>query len=302
MDRKLLLVFMLMLFFALGLIDLAKAENPSCDPEWQREDWIQYSRTELENKLSKWNEAPANDAVLNSYITKSYFELMDGAGQLNELNLIGYFYSHASFHLGRIARYRFWISGDLVGEKDKSLITGKALNRILRINSSFAAKKLMKYSEDLYHYLSWSLYALKYCGRSYTLSKIEDPNLKAFYQSNLWERKLASFIRYEQSYLQDTLYRDIWVAPMVQRGFIDEMRWIPFPTDLDRQISFKTWCQQMDCQKSSYNLELRIQFDLEALKTELQVLREKGLGYQINRSYIYETNDYFLSTLSSKSL
>ncbi|MAZ48649.1 MAG: hypothetical protein CME65_08795 [Halobacteriovoraceae bacterium] len=290
-DKKVLLAIVLLLFFSLGIIDMVKAD---CDPTWTKIEWKNYIRNQLDSKVSN-SGLKNNEAVLNALITESYANLISEENELNELNLIGYFYSHASFHLGRIARYRFWPKGDQRGVEDKNQITGRALRRILSINSSFASKKLMHYSEKLYYHLTWSLVAYKECGLEYTLARVRDENLYEFYQSSFWPIKLEAFVTYEQSFLQENLYQDNWVAPLVKLGVIDEMRWIPFPGE--RGQNFKQWCELSKCRKSSFDLALRIKFDTETLLKEVERIEDQGFFYRYNSSSVLENNRYFISLI-----
>lgn len=292
-DKKVLLAIVLLLFFSLGIIDMVKAD---CDPSWRNLEWKNYVRDQLNSKLLNTGLS-RNEAVLNALITQSYANLITNDNELNELNLIGYFYSHASFHLGRIARYRYWPKSDQRGIEDKKQITGRTLRRILSINSSFASKKLMHYSENLYYHLAWSLVAYKKCGLKYTLARVQDENLYKFYQSSSWATKLEAFVTYEQSFLQGNLYRDSWVAPLVKARVIDEMRWIPFPGE--RGQNFKQWCELSKCRKSSYNLALRIQFDTETLLAEREKIENQGFFYRYNSSSVLERNQYFIELLNA---
>ena len=296
-DRKLLIAFIILIFSALGLIDMVRAETGyRCDSSFSEREWKEYSRQQLFKKLQDRHLDLNNESLLNAMITESYFDLMDGTDELNELNLIGYFYSHASFHLGRIARYRFWPRGDEIGISDKGLITGRSLRRILRINSSFASKKLMQYSESLYYHLSWPLTAVKKCGLESTLPLIEDQNLKDFFVGETMEDKFRSFVTYEQSYLQKTLYSDGWIAPMVKIGTIDEMRWIPFADE--QPENYRQWCKRTNCGKTSFDLNVRIKFDTKTLLNEWRLLKQSGLSYRLRSSSAFKVNDHYLAISS----
>ena len=299
MDRKFLIACILFIFCAFGFIDLVSANTQNfCQNEYTEKEWKLIAKKNLAAKLESYQLDRKNESILNAMITESYSDLMDESESLNELNLIGYFYSHASFHLGRIARYRYWDRDDEVGNADKELITGRRLRGILKINSSFASKKLMYYSEQLYYHLSWSLIAMKLCGKNYVLERINNKDLKDFYESSRIEEKLKSFVRFEQTYLQKTLYRDRWVAPMVRLGTIDEMRWIPFANELSE--NFKQWCQRRGCRKTSFDLESRINFDTETLLREWNFLLNYGLENRLSQSPIFAVNNYFIELMKGR--
>lgn len=281
----------IILFIYLGVVSQVYA---SCSLENGREFWKSFALRELNASINSLLIKSRDEAVLNSVITQKYYELNDGTNALNRLNLISYIYSHASFHLGRIPRYRFWKKGDKYGIEDMKLIKGKGLRRLLKLNSTLASRNLMKYSKDLFLQLTWSLYAFKECGIHYTRSIVDDENLREFYQENDLKLMMNAFIRYEQTYLQGTLYSNFYLRPMIKTGLIDEMRWIPFAGE--EWQSFRHWCHEMHCGSSSYHLGNRIKFDQTSIGHEIDLLEQYGLADRWNESYILFFNNYFLST------
>lgn len=281
----------LFLMTCLGLVFHAQAE---CHLENSRAFWKSYAIQELNFSIESLPIKSRDEAILNSVITQKYFDLNDGTNSLNRLNLISYIYSHASFHLGRIPRYRFWKRDDEYGTEDKKLIKGRSLRTLLRLNSTLASRNLMKYSRDLFLELTWSLYALRECGINYVRSIVQDQNLLQFYQANDPKLMMYSFIRYEQTYLQKTLYSNFYLRPMIKTGLIDEMRWIPFAGV--EWPSFRKWCQDNHCGSTSYQLENRINFDQQSIGHEIDLLESYGLESRWNQSYILFVNNYFLNS------
>tara|TARA_B100001971_G_scaffold84647_1_gene78234 strand:+ start:346375 stop:347220 length:846 start_codon:yes stop_codon:yes gene_type:complete len=252
--------------------------------EWKDE----LKKTYAEN-FEKYKKFPS---VKNALITKEYAKLMNSDNP--KIQLIGYFYSEASFHLGRITRFKQWPSGSEYAEDDQKFITGIRLRTLLRISPDLIAAKLMAYSESLFYELYWSLIARDLCGRDYVLNIINNEHLATFHTESDSFRATQAFLRYEQTYLQNTLYQDLWVKPMMKLGTVDSMRWISFPGLIGR-INFKSWCQKTGCGSTSYHLENRINFDLYILSREIEVIEKVGFDKRVDQSQSLFINEAYLS-------
>lgn len=253
-----------------------------------KEDWINAKKQDLELKKANYRSAPS---TTNALITNEYASLM--YSQYRKTRLVGYFYSEASFHLGRITRYNEWPLFNDRRFPDRKKINGIALNTLLNTTPGFMSSKLMYYSEKLFYELYWSFHAYQCCGHDYTLSLIQDENLRAFYEEDDPDVAFKYFLTYEQTYLQNTLYRDVLIRPSIKAGIVDKMRWISFP-GLDGSMNFEYWCRERNCGTSSFDLENRIRFDLYVLQNELNIIQSMGFIQRLEMSNSLEINAEFL--------
>lgn len=221
---------------------------------------------------------------------------------------MGHIYANASHHLGRIVRYRYWDNIETNAEnehivlQDRALVTDGLLGRTVETFPTLVAHRLMQHSLDLYETLSWVLGATLLCGPQYSLDLIEDykcdfwgrcdilPGLRGLglqlqafeHLKNslqlIQERRLlavqqlqefsAAFVRFEQFYLQHTMYNQPDIGTSASLGLLDSMRFIPF--NGVKSLSFRQWCRaDQSCQGSSINLEQRIRFDQKVISDEI---------------------------------
>ena len=222
--------------------------------------------------------------------------------------VMGHVYANASHHLGRLVRYRYWDQlaaspgRDALKLSDRGLVSGGLLGRAVETMPELLSHRLMKHSLDLYETLSWVLGSIQLCGAPYTLKLVEDYQcdfwgkcdilpglhgpglqlealehlkdaLKLIQSKRLFRRAqldafAAAFVRFEQFYLQHTMYNQVDVGASASLGLLDRMRFIPF-TGVKAE-SFKDWCQaQRDCRTSSINLEQRVRFDQRVISAEI---------------------------------
>lgn len=258
-----------------------------CDFE-SKDEWVKLLQANIDDLKEQYSKSPA---ITNAIITKEYAQLMKSNER--RIRIIGYFYSEASFHLGRITRYKQWPQESERRNEDHSKIRGRRLKVLLNISPNLISSKLMHYSEQLFYELFWSLLAYDICGELYTLNLIKNENLKKFYLEKDPNIAFKYFLSFEQTYLQNTLYRDLWVRPIMKAGVVDKMRWISFP-NLDGSLNFKSWCKENKCRTSSFNLNNRILFDLYTLQIELNKINSDGLNNRIQLSNSLEINQEFL--------
>lgn len=254
-----------------------------------KSEWIESLEFQIQQEKAKYKISPA---VLNAIITQKYASLMQSDNE--RTRLVGYFYHEASFHLGRITRFNKWPFDHPLREQDRSFIKGKRLKLLLNVSPHMISSKLMHYSEKLFYELFWSFHALELCGKSYVISLINDENLKLFHSGPDPKIAFKYFLTYEQTYLQNTLYRDIFVRPIMKAGVVDQMRWISFP-DIDGSLNFQSWCSKVNCNTSSFNLKNRILFDLTVLQNELNQIIELGFNERTQKSESLSINQEFLS-------
>ncbi len=224
------------------------------------------------------------------------------------VGVMGHVYSNASHHLGRLVRFRYWDqlsstpSRNTIKLSDRSLVSGGLLGRAVETMPELLSHRLMKHSLDLYETLSWVLGSVMLCGPQYTIELVEEyqcgfwgncdilPGLrglgaqleaiehlknalkiiqkKRFLRSAQLQEWANAFVRFEQFYLQHTMYNQIDVGTSASLGLLDEMRFIPF--EGIKSQSFKSWCAaHSTCQGSSKNLEQRILFDQSVISQEI---------------------------------
>lgn len=260
-----------------------------------------------------------HDVLKNQLVTLSYLELSRRSqGQESSMT---YVYANASHHLGRLVRYHFWerFPDESVGIKDKSLISGEILGTTVRNVPRYLAKNLMHHSVFLYKTLSWSLAASVICGRDSVVrmlknTKILDhknifPNLPRLKQKELMKRLkkayaeitseefISSFVAFEQTYLQYTMYASPEIRLTSSLGILDKMRFIPF--NGERNLSYYDWCKERSCRKTSLNLEHRILFDQTVILKEIGIIKsdQQVMNDRIKRTSLIEVSDFILDHL-----
>lgn len=214
------------------------------------------------------------EILLNNAITSSYLNFFIKA-QSTHSEMMGYIYAHASHHLGRLIRLRHWnqLSRNSrayqeIGVIDKNFIKGERLLFFSQLFPQTLSKLLMHYSYQLYIEIAWPLIASDQCSNERVISISRNENLiRAFQSSDLIEF-MEYYILYEQEFLQKTLYANPLMAQIAKAGILDKMRFIPFDDQLN--LSFSEWCQQRSCQHTSFDLDLRVQFDQEVITNHLK--------------------------------
>lgn len=210
-----------------------------------------------------------NHVLQNSFVTLSYLELFNIPSKSPLSSFMGYVYANGSHHLGRLVRYTKWPSNHPFKKDDQKLVQGLALKLIAQNASHELSRRLMHHSFNLYKTLAWSLASAHLCGKDYTLEIVSDPDLLDAFNSSSSEEFIRSFVTYEQSYLQTTMYSDFLIGTAAKGKVLDEMRFISF--NGEKQQSFMEWCKQHSCKTSSFNLENRIEFDTSTIVKELKL-------------------------------
>lgn len=239
------------------------------------------------------------DVFKNLAVTLSYLEIYrDGPLRIRTM---GYVYANASHHLGRLVRFSYWKKfGDFpLGKQDQALISGDILGSTLRVLPGPLARILMDHSLDLYKNLSWSLGAEKLCGSDYVLNMLGNnyPILTKAYTATTLTSFMKHFVEYEQTYLDETMYKAPAVKIPASMGVLDKMRFIPF--NGEKQLSFFEWCRQTTCRKTSLNLKNRIKFDQLVIGDEILNFGQ-DMGERLKNSQIEEVADFILKNLESE--
>lgn len=211
--------------------------------------------------------------VQNSFVTLSYFELFQLPSNYQESSFMGYVYANGSHHLGRLVRFSRWPKDHPFRKNDQMLVQGFALKLIAQGASHELSRRLMLHSLGLYKELSWSLASAHVCGKDYTLKIISDSDLLDAFNSDSTENFVRSFVTYEQSYLQRTMYSDFIIGSATRAGVLDEMRFISF--NGEKQVSFSDWCRDTLCKTTSFDLSNRINFDISSILQELSLTRSR---------------------------
>lgn len=215
----------------------------------------------------------ASPVVQNSFVTLSYFELFKLHSRFHRSSFMGYVYANASHHLGRLVRFSLWPKDHPFREDDRKLVQGFALRLIAQSASHELSRRLMLHSLALYKELSWSLASANLCGKNYVLGMISDPDLLDAFQSSSDEDFIRSFVTYEQSYLQKTMYTDFLIKSSAKAGILDGMRFISF--NGTEWPSFHQWCEETNCQTSSFDLRNRIEYDSLSILQELDLTSQR---------------------------
>ena len=259
--------------------------------------WYQQISSHFESLLDKRYRNTALDyqsMAINQLITESYREFYTSSND-PFIKKMGHVYAHASHHLGRLMRYHPWkeVLADYpeyqsIYEHEKSLIKGHRLNISLNLFPRFLPNRLINFSYDLFKELSWNLLAGEVCGREH-IAKIRPQNsvLNNAYNAEQFESFLKHYIRFEQTYLQQSMYSKFDIRSVARAGVLDKIRFIPFANR--EQVSYLEWCQEKKCQSSSYHLENRINYDIWAINREITKF---GLD-RYPDSFIDETHEIF---------
>lgn len=211
--------------------------------------------------------------VQNSFATLSYFELFKLPSKFPSSTFMGYVYANGSHHLGRLVRFSKWPKDHPFRETDQRLVQGFALRLIAQSASHELSRRLMHYSLALYKELSWSLASAHLCGRNYTLRFVSNPDLIDAFNSSSLEEFVSSFVTYEQSYLQKTMYADFIIRSATKAGVLDDMRFLSF--NGEKQISFRDWCREQSCKTTSFDATNRISFDIFSILMELEITKSR---------------------------
>lgn len=235
-----------------------------------------------------------DEAVQNSYVTLSYLELFKHSTDPHSA-FMNYVYANASHHLGRLVRYKIWPYQHPLKLEDQALVKGDVLKSLARNAHDQLSSGLMKHSLSLYKELSWSLGAASLCGARYSLDIVHDENLQRAYRSSSAVEFVRSFIRYEQTYLQRTMYQDFFIAGITRSKILDEMRFISF--NGEENESFLAWCSRTRCRTSSHHLENRIAFDVDAVMSELNIVSDKRdeMFSRVEEAKVIPTATYFIT-------
>lgn len=208
----------------------------------------------------------------NTLVTAGYLELFRH-GTVAPVRLMGYVYAHASHHLGRLVRYDHWRRVDrsdsraqALKTEDLRLLQGETLRRLVATFPRPLAARLMDFSLDLYLTLAPPLVAREVCGAGMALRAFSDPQLQEAFGTRHPLAFMHHFVGFEQSYLQTTMYRQVDVRLLAQRGVLDPMRFIPFNGEV--APSFADWCASTQCRVTSYDLAARVSFDHWAIEEE----------------------------------
>jgi hypothetical protein len=205
----------------------------------------------------------------NMLVTQSYLHFFQS--QNHHVSFMGYVYAHASHHLGRLVRYKFWeqVADSSDWKKlDYSLIQGRSLERTVATFPKLLSTRLMDFSLDLYKTLATQLSILDSCGAAFAFRLTEDPHLKLAYTSHSLSDFMRHFVAYEQSYLQKTMYAQLDIMTATKSGMLDPMRFIPF--NGERTISFAEWKEHEGLKGTSFDLTQRIRFDQMVINFELR--------------------------------
>ncbi|GEM_PF-2369669 len=261
-----------------------------------------------------------HDVLKNQLVTQSYLELsLRSHGQENSMT---YVYANASHHLGRLVRYHYWerYPKEAIGQEDRSYISGEILGTVVRTVPRLLAKTLMNHSLFLYKTLSWSLGASVICGQdavdqmlqTTTSKKVLDeifPHFPSRKQKELMKRLrkaftattpeqfISSFVAFEQTYLQYTMYASPEVSLPSSLGLLDKMRFIPF--NGERSLSYYDWCKARKCRQTSFNLEHRILFDQTVILKEINLTKNdhRIMDERIQKTHLNEVSDFILNNL-----
>ncbi len=282
--------------------------------------WFDLMSSHIDKLLTQYElNSFDHDVLKNQLVTLSYLELSRRSqGQESSMT---YVYANASHHLGRLVRYYFWerFPDESIGLEDKSLISGEILGTAVRNVPRYLAKNLMHHSVFLYKTLSWSLGASVICGRDVVVKILKDsknsdfkkifPHLPLLKQKELMKRLrkayaattseefISSFVAFEQTYLQDTMYASPEIRLTTSLGILDKMRFIPF--NGERNLSYYEWCKERNCRKTSLNLEHRILFDQTVILKEIGLVSDdqQMMNERIEKSGLLEVSDFVLDHL-----
>lgn len=208
----------------------------------------------------------------NALVTEGYLELFRHT-EHPSVRLMGYVYAHASHHLGRLVRYHHWRRVprsdervQLLKDEDLRLIQGEALRRLVATFPNPLAARLMDFSLALYETLVPPLVVMEACGVSVAQTVFPGTHLQEAFGTRHPLAFMHHFVAFEQTSLQSTMYRQLDIRVLAQRGVLDEMRFIPFNGELTP--SFADWCRAESCGTTSYDLSARIEFDRWAIEQE----------------------------------
>ncbi len=235
-----------------------------------------------------------SDTAKNAFITNSYQELFNKNDKMNGPKFMGYIYTNASNHLGRLVRFNSWPAGHSLESWDNSFVEGTTLRNLARTTNFMLAPKLMHHSLNLYKELSWSLGSATMCGMNYTKTIVQDRYLLNAFNSTDITGFVRSFVAYEQSYLQREMYAELMIKVPTKAHVLDEMRYMPF--NGQKRTSFAEWCENTNCGTSSYDLENRIRYDVWAMLIELYLTKgdAAALNARLKNSKINETLSVFM--------
>lgn len=237
-------------------------------PEFQTEEhWRELTSRKIDALINKRDEV-----VQNSFVSLSYLEFFRISPK-TPAGFMGYVYANASHHLGRLIRYTKWPKNHPLKDVDRDLIKGKALRIATAGANHQLSERLMFHSLKLYKELSWSLAAAILCGQDYPLKFVKNASLKEAYSAQTINEFVKTFISYEQTFLQTTLYQDLFAGAAAKLGVLDEMRFISF--NGEEKTSFKKWCETAKCTSTSYDLKNRITFDILAVADEIMTTNTK---------------------------
>lgn len=213
------------------------------------------------------------ETVQNSFVSLSYLELFR-LSRHKPSAFMGYVYSNASHHLGRLVRFTKWPENHPLRKDDQKLVKGLALRVAAGTVNGELSKRLMLHSLRLYKELAWSLASAGLCGSHFTLSIVTDANLQDAFSAISIADFVRPFVTYEQTFLQKTMYSDFLIGSSARAKMLDEMRFISF--NGEEHPAFANWCAETNCKTSSFDLENRIEFDVWSIESELEI----GRGYE----------------------
>lgn len=232
--------------------------------------WRQLVASKIDARIAEHStHGTDKEVVTNALVTQSYQELFDNQGSSQSAQVMGYIYANASHHLGRLVRYHYWPEESALAKADKELISGTILQLGVVVAPKVLSQKLMHYSLALYKELAWSLLAASSCGEEFTSELVRSDHLRQAYRSRSVSEFIHHFIAFEQNFLQETMYEDKLIKLVTKLGALDKMRFISF--NGDRNDSFYDWCKATNCDSTSYDLELRVEFDRVAVYNEESV-------------------------------
>lgn len=235
----------------------------------------------------------------NLLVTRAYLEFFKTASNSN-VRLMGYVYAHASHHLGRLVRYKYWsqIAESHEWKKlDYSLIQGRALERTVATFPQLLATRLMDFSLDLYKTLATQLTILETCGPTFAARITDNSQLTLAFGSNSPAEFMRHFVAFEQSYLQKTMYAQLDIMTATKSGMLDPMRFIPF--NGERTISFAEWREHEGLKGTSFDLTQRIRFDQMVIHFELNETENRpGLMLErLNKTQIESMLEFLKNSL-----
>lgn len=235
-----------------------------------------------------------SQVIQNALVSLSYLELFQANSQYNPARFMGYVYANASHHLGRLIRFSKWPEKHPLSKGDKKLVKGTALRIAAGTASHELSARLMSHSLVLYKELSWSLASATLCGPQYTLSFVQDQNLKEAFKAESIIDFVTPFVTYEQTFLQENMYSDWVIGNAAKSKMLDDMRFISF--NGEEHPAFAEWCESINCATSSFDLKNRISYDVYAVKEELKLLarRMESLKKRVNNARIVSTAEVFL--------